>query len=272
MRSALPCVGPEAVPSLRRGSAPRRRRRLRRGGQQLGPNVRHCLSVRQSAGRCTRPCAYVVPRGRPGRRRVRSRHHPGLVDPLPRVEHRRRRGGALGVRHGVGFTARAGGPAGAGFGHRRARGRARERHPHRRRRGRARAAHGRLVAVAGARPDLAGPRLQLLGEVRRHQRHRHRAGGPRPGRGVRPRALRRAARPVRLRGRPRLAPGQRQAARRHRPHLLAPGRRTVHVHGGGPHRAADRDRAAWTSRGPASWPCCTTTSPPVGAATWRCSP
>ena len=34
--------------------------------------------------------------------------------------------------------------------HRRARGRARERHPHRRRRGRAGAAHGRLVAVAGA--------------------------------------------------------------------------------------------------------------------------
>ena len=47
-----------------------------------------------------------------------------------------------------------------------------------------------------------------------------------------------------LRRRPDLAPGHRQAARRRRPDLLAPGRRTVHGHRGGPDRPPDRGRAA----------------------------
>ena len=60
-------------------------------------------------------------------------------------------------------------------------------------------------------------------------------------------------------GRPDLAPGDRQAARRRRPDLLAAGRRAVHGHRGGPHRPADRGRAAGPVRARASWPCCTTT-------------
>ena len=211
-----------------------RRRRLRRGGQQLGrANVRTCLPsrVRRKAhssvrarrsswtpGSTTGPCATSSwPRG-----------------PAPGSGTSTSTGPTLSAFDtGVGFTARAGGAAGAGRGHRElagepvsvilsdADGVVLERR------------HRRLVAGAGARPDLAGPRLQLRGEARRHQRHRHRAGGRRPGRGLRPRALRGAPGGVRLRGRARVAPGQQQAARRHRPHLLAPRRRTVHVHGRG---------------------------------------
>ena len=72
-----------------------------------------------------------------------------------------------------------------------------------------------------------------------------------PGRGVRPRALRGAPGAVRLRGRARLAPGQRQAARRHRPDLLAPGRRTVHVHGASARIARQIESALLDQSGPA---------------------
>ena len=74
-------------------------------------------------------------------------------------------------------------------------------------------------------PGLARPRLQLRGGARRHQRHRHRAGGRRAGQGLRPRALRGAPGGVRLYRGAGAAPGHAQGARRHRPDVLAPRRR-----------------------------------------------
>ena len=119
--------------------------------------------------------------------------------------------------------------------------RAGERDPLRRRRRRAQPAHRRLGARAAPQPRLAGPRVQLRRAVRRHERHRHGAGGARPGPGVRPRALRGAAGGTGLRGRADPAPGDRQGPRRHRPDVLAARRRAAagrhrrHAHP--PHRA-----------------------------------
>ena len=69
------------------------------------------------------------------------------------------------------------------------------------------------------------PGLQLRRGVRRHQRHRHRAGGRPADARLRPRALRREPRGPRLRRRADPPPDLRQDGRRGRPHLLAQGRR-----------------------------------------------
>ena len=159
------------------------------------------------------------------------------------IDYRQRR--AVGrVRPRAGLAAGQGGRADHGRRRRPVRGRAGQRDPHRRRRGRAGAAHRRLHAQPAPGQGLARPRLLLRRAVRRHQRDRHRAGGPRTGPGLRARALRRAAGRPRVRRRPDLAPDQRQAARRRRPHLLAPRRRALHGGGRRADRAPDRGGAA----------------------------
>ena len=153
---------------------------------------------------------------------------------------------------------------------RRAGHRTRQRHPHRRRGRRAGPAHRRLGPAPGAGPDLAGPRLQLRGEVRRHQRHRHALEGRGPAEVfghehyVEPS-------PPRLLRRAHLAPGHRQADRRHRPDLLASRRRPVHGDRG--HRIARQiEGRCSTSPARASSRCCTTTSPRAAAPAAPSSP
>ena len=113
----------------------------------------------------------------------------------------------LRVRLRAGLPADQGGRAGAGRRVRPVRRRTGQRDPHRLRRSGAGAAHRRLRAAPAPGQGVAGPRLLLRREVRRHERHRHRAGGPRAGPGVRARALRGAA------GRPGLCRAPRSGTR-----------------------------------------------------------
>ena len=86
---------------------------------------------------------------------------------------------------------------------------------------------------------MLAPGLQLRRGARRHQRHRHRAGGGRPGPRLRARALRRAPGAVRLRRRADPRPGLGQDGRRDRPDLLAQGRRPADDLPGQGHRRPD---------------------------------
>ena len=82
-------------------------------------------------------------------------------------------------------------------------------------------------------------------EERRHQRHRDRAGVRRPGPRVRARALRGAPGGHGLRRGADPRPGVRQDRRRHRPDLLAEGRRPADGLPGPVHRRADHPGPRW---------------------------
>ena len=261
LRSALPCGGAEAVPSI-----------VTRHRTEAAP----CDCAEEGTAWAGRPrLSLSVPDSPPEGALVGARTSFLVDDPVDAdvvrepilaswtrsrewnidVDGR----GALGVRHRSRIRCSCARPAGAGLGRRRARRRAGERHPLRRRR------RGAQRRTGDSALSQALDRIWLAPGFSYSEKFVGTNGigtaleGRGPGRGLRPRALRGAAGGVRLRGRARPAPGERQGARRHRPDVLAPGRRALHVHGGGPHRAADRGRAAGAVRARASWRCCTTT-------------
>ena len=234
------------------GSAPMRTPRLRRGGQPLGPHVRHCRSVEQSAGRRQLVArAYVVPGRRPVDARrpsgtpilaswTRSREWNVAVDDV----------GALDVRRGAGLAARARRAAGAG-----------RRSPTSSRPSRSASSSPTPTAscwsgapatrrCASAWTGSGWPPASAT----RRSSSAPTASAPRWRAAARPRCSATSTtwstwRSSPARARPIWHPVTRQAARRHRPDLLAPRRRTRSWPRPWPASPGRSRRRCWTSPG-----------------------